>query len=124
MQRRLKIIKIIIIVALGAMIVIDLILVVSKEYPTFSQIFLKHRTELIWFNFLYGGLMTKIFFNRKVKEKHWEFSGFLSFMVIVVMLFVLGQNMEIHMNTPYQIMFLICGAILAYRVWPQYSPTA
>ncbi len=121
-KKSLKIIKMIIIIGLGAMIVIDVILVFSDEggFPTFSKVFKEHRTGLIWMNLFYGGIIAKIFFNRKVVEKHWELSGFFTFLVIVVMLAVLGQIMIIEVDTPYQLMILICGGILAYRVWPQY----
>lgn len=122
-KKGLKIIKAIIIIVLGIMVVIDVVLVFSEEqgFPTFSKVFKEHRTELIWLNLFFGGLVSKIFFNRKVKKQHWEFSGFLTFLVIVLMLSVLGQIMIIEVETPYQLMILICGGILAYRVWPQYS---
>lgn len=122
-KSKLKFIKWLIAGLLGTMVLIDVVLVVSEQhgFPTFSRVFRDHRTELMWMNLLFGGLITKIFFNRKVKEKHWELSGFLTFMVIAVMLYVLGQIMVIEVDTPYQLMILVCGGILAYRVWPQYS---
>ncbi|MEM9327188.1 MAG: hypothetical protein AAGA85_16085 [Bacteroidota bacterium] len=125
LKKQLRVIKGIILGLLIAMVAIDLVLVFSEEqgFPTFSKVFLDHRTELIWVNFLYGGVMTKIFWYRTVDKPRWEFSGFLIFAGIVVALFITGMLLTLEVSTPYQILILIGGGAAAYAIWPQYVPT-
>jgi hypothetical protein len=120
----LKKIKVILAIMLGAMIVIDIILVAlgPKGWPTFSKVVLETQDKLIWLTFLFGGLVAKIFYNRKVDRVGQELSGFSSFMVIVGLLFLLGYYDFVPKDVPneIQLAFLLSGGILAYRVWPQY----
>jgi hypothetical protein len=107
------------------MVAIDIVLVMLEQhdFPTFSWVVRDNRTNLIWLTFLFGGLVAKIFYNRKVNLKDSEVSGFLAFLVMLILLFVLGQMMKesgIHLDSKYQFLLLASGGILAYRVWPQY----
>ncbi len=121
--KHLKVIKAIIAALLGIMIVIDVVLVmlIDKGFPTFSWVVRDDRTALIWFTFLFGGLVAKIFYNRKVNLKQSELSGFLAFASILVLLYWLGQIITIKVSTPLELFLLVVGGFVAYRVWPQYS---
>ncbi|MGQ8335031.1 hypothetical protein ACUNWD_00655 [Sunxiuqinia sp. A32] len=122
-RRTIRIIRTIAGILFGLMIIIDIVLVnlEGKGFPTFSKVIRDNRTELIWFSFFYGGLMAKVFFNRRVDIKAKELSGFIAFMMMVILLFALGQLIPVELGTGYQVLLMVCGGVLAYRVWPQYS---
>ena len=67
--KAIKWIKAGIAILLITMVVIDVVLVAleARCYPTFSWVVRDNRTHLIWLVFLFGGLVSKIFYNRKVK---------------------------------------------------------
>lgn len=118
----IKVIKIVIASLLGAMVVIDIVLVQLDDlgFPTFSEVIRDKRTQLIWLNFLLSGLIAKVFYNRKVTTKRREISGFFTFLAIIILLFALGKFITTEIGTPYQLLIMVCGGILAHRVWPQY----
>ena len=122
-RNKIRIIKAIVAALLVAFIIIDIILVAkgSKGWPTFSRVVKLNRTSLIWLTFLYGGLVAKVFYNRKVVQKTSEVSGFFAFMSVVILLFALGRIIDVEISTAYEFLLLVCGGILAYRVWPQYT---
>ena len=105
------------------MVIIDVVLVTleGKEFPTFSLVVKELRHRLIWFTFLYGGLVAKIFYNRKVGEKEKEVTGLMAFFSIVFLLFVIGRQLETAPSSFLQMVLLLSGGILAYRAWPQYQ---
>ncbi|MBI0400619.1 MAG: hypothetical protein GYB55_05990 [Cytophagales bacterium] len=119
----IRTIKIVIAVLLGLMVIIDIVLVTleGKEFPTFSLVVKELRHRLIWFTFLYGGLVAKIFYNRKVGEKEKEVTGLMAFFSIVFLLFVIGRQLETAPSLFLQMVLLLSGGILAYRAWPQYQ---
>ncbi|WP_420399987.1 hypothetical protein [Flagellimonas sp.] len=121
-KNALKIIKIVVAALLGIMVVIDIVLVSLEDrgFPTFSEVIKNDRTSLIWLNFLLGGLVAKVFYNRKVTTKEHEISGFFTFLAMLVLLFFLGKLFTIQIETPYHLLIMVCGGILAYRAWPQY----
>ena len=119
--RTLNTIRLVLAVLLGAMVVIDIILVIlGDEYPTFSEVVEHNRSELIWLNFLLSGLIAKIYFNRKVTTKKKEISGFFGFLAIIILLFAIGQIEGFKVEPWHQVLVMICGAYLGHRVWPQY----
>lgn len=120
--RKIRIIKMIIGILLAIMILTDVVLVIleKNDYPTFSWVVRDHRTQLAWFSFLYGGLVAKIFYNRSVPLKGSEVSGFLAFVCMLVLLFVLCHLIPVPLGTEHELLLLVCGAVLAYRAWPQY----
>ena len=105
------------------MVLIDIVLVAleGKDYPTFSYVVKDLRHRLIWFTFLFGGLVSKIFYNRIVGEKKKEITGLFAFFSIVLLLFVLGRNLETAPSLFLQLLLLVSGGFLAYRAWPQYQ---
>lgn len=107
---------------LGLMVLIDIVLVAmeTKGFPTFSYVVKSLRHQLIWFTFLYGGLVSKIFFNRKVGDKEKEVTGLLAFFSMVLLLFVIGRNLETAPSLFLQVLLLVSGGLMAYRAWPQY----
>ena len=119
----IRTIKIIIAGFLGLMVLIDIVLVAleGKDYPTFSYVVKDLRHRLIWFTFLFGGLVSKIFYNRIVGEKKKEITGLFAFFSIVLLLFVLGRNLETAPSLFLQLLLLVSGGFLAYRAWPQYQ---
>ena len=119
----IRTIKIVVAVMLGLMLLIDIVLVTleGKDYPTFSYVVKDLRHRLIWFTFLYGGLMAKIFYNRKVGEKEKEVTGLLAFFSMVFLLFVIGRHLETAPSLFLQVILLVTGGIMAYRAWPQYQ---
>ncbi|AKP50892.1 hypothetical protein [Cyclobacterium amurskyense] len=119
----IRTIKIVVAVMLGLMLLIDIVLVTleGKDYPTFSYVVKNLRHRLIWFTFLYGGLMAKIFYNRKVGEKEKEVTGLLAFFSMVFLLFVIGRHLETAPSLFLQVILLVTGGIMAYRAWPQYQ---
>jgi peptidoglycan/LPS O-acetylase OafA/YrhL len=118
----IRTIKIIVAVLLALMVIIDIVLgaLETKDLPTFSFVVKTLRHRLIWFTFLYGGLVSKIFYNRKVGEKEKEVTGLLAFFSMVVLLFVIGRNLETAPGLFLQVLLLVTGGIMAYRAWPQY----
>ncbi|MBD3628472.1 hypothetical protein [Cyclobacterium sp.] len=118
----IRTIKIIVASMLGLMVVIDIVLVTleGKDFPTFSYVVKDLRHRLIWFTFLFGGLLAKIFYNRKTSEKKEEVTGMLAFFSMVLLLFVIGRNLETAPGLFLQILLLVCGGVLAFRTWPQY----
>ncbi|HYG02030.1 MAG TPA: hypothetical protein VD927_06260 [Chryseosolibacter sp.] len=110
-------------VMLGIMIIIDIILVMleKRAYPTFSWVVRDHRPTLLWLTFLFGGLVSKVFYNRSIAYKEKEFTGFLGFMSVVSMLFVLGHRIP-SVGFWDELVTLACGGAVAYRIWPQYVP--
>jgi len=118
----IRTIKIIVAVLLALMVIIDIVLVAleTKDFPTFSFVVKNLRHRLIWFTFLYGGLVSKIFYNRKVDEKEKEVTGLLAFFSMVVLLFVIGRNLETAPGLFLQVLLLVTGGFMAYRAWPQY----
>ncbi|MDO6440171.1 hypothetical protein Q4534_22275 [Cyclobacterium sp. 1_MG-2023] len=119
----IRTIKIVVAVLLGLMVVIDIVLVMleGKDFPTFSLVVKELRHRLIWFTFLYGGLVAKIFYNRKVGEKEKEVTGLLAFFSMVFLLFVIGRHLETAPSLFLQVLLLLSGGVLAYRAWPQYQ---
>jgi len=75
--KTLRTIRTVLAILLGTMIIIDIVLVMlqTKGYPTFSEVVKDQRSELIWLNFLLGGLVGKVFYNRIVYTKKTEISG-------------------------------------------------
>lgn len=118
----IRTIKIIVAAMLGLMVLIDIVLVAleTKDFPTFSYVVKNTRHRLIWFTFLYGGLVSKIFFNRKVGDKEKEITGLLAFFSMVLLLFVIGRSLEVAPSLFLQVLLLVSGGIMAYRAWPQY----
>ena len=119
----IRIVKIIIASLLGIMLVIDIVLVAleKKDFPSFSYVVRDMRHNLIWFTFLYGGLVSKIFFNRKVGEKEKEVTGLMAYFSMVLLLYCLGRIITVPPSLLLQLLLLVSGGILAYRAWPQYK---
>jgi hypothetical protein len=115
-------IKAVVAVLLSLMVVIDVVLVMleKQNYPTFSWVVRDHRPRLIWLTFLFGGLIAKIFYNREVPIKDKEVTGALAFFSVVAMLLVLGFSLE-KVDRVNELIIMICGGIVAYRIWPQYT---
>ncbi|MEM8999936.1 MAG: hypothetical protein AAGB24_06700 [Bacteroidota bacterium] len=122
--RRLKTIKIVLAVLLGVMIVIDIVLVAlgPKGWPTFSKVVFDTQGQLVWLSFLFGGLVAKIFYNRKVPTFGQELLGFTSFSIVVFLLFLLGYFglFPEDVSNEIQLAVLLFGGFFAYGVWPQY----
>ena len=101
-QKAIKVAKIVIASILGLMILADIILVIvgksNDEVPTFSKVIKQNRTSLIWLNFLLGGLVSKIFYNRVVYVKNTEISGVFAFLTVILVLWVLGQFLPDELN--------------------------
>lgn len=108
---------------LGLMVIADIVLVAlaDKDFPTFSYVVRDYRHKMIWFTFLFGGLVSKIFYNRIATEKESEVTGLIAFFSMVFLLFVIGRQLESPPTLLLQVLLLVCGGILAYRAWPQYQ---
>ncbi len=123
--KTIKIAKIVIASILGLMIVTDIVLVIlglnNDNVPTFSKVIKDHRTGLIWLNFLLGGLIAKIFYNRKVYTKRKEISGFFAFVAVSFVLVALGQLLPEELGNGIHLLIMVCGGILAHIAWPQYT---
>ncbi|MFO7825491.1 MAG: hypothetical protein R6V72_16255 [Cyclobacterium sp.] len=119
----IRTIKIIVASMLGLMVVIDIVLVTleGKDFPTFSYVVKDLRHRLIWFTFLFGGLLAKIFFNRQASDKKEEITGMFAFFSMVLLLFVIGRSLETAPGLFLQLLLLVSGGMLANRVWPQYK---
>ncbi|WP_339924812.1 hypothetical protein [uncultured Cyclobacterium sp.] len=122
----IRTIKIIVASMLGLMVLIDIVLVTmeGKDYPTFSLVVKNLRHRLIWFTFLYGGLMAKIFYNRKTSDKKKEVNGLFAFFSLVLLLFVGGRFLETAPSLLFQLVLLVAGGIMAHWVWPQFQQKA
>lgn len=120
--KSIRVVKAIVAALLGIMVIIDIVLVMleQKNYPTFSWVIRDNRPTLIGLTFLIGGLIAKVYYNRKVKVKDQEWTGFLAFMSVVAMLTVLGHSIEAigYIN---ELIVILCGGVVAHRIWPQYE---
>jgi len=121
-EKHIKTIKGVIGVAFAIMVAIDVVLVFSEDdgYPTFSWVVRDNRTDLIWLTFLFGGLVSKIFYNRQVMTKEPELNGFMAFAGLVFLLFFLGGHLECVTSWD-EGLVLIAGGLLAHGLWPQYK---
>lgn len=119
----IRTIKIVVATLLGLMVLIDIVLVTmeGKDFPTFSYVVKDLRHRLIWLTFLFGGLVAKIFYNRKTSDKKKEITGMFAFFSMVLLLFVIGRNLETAPGLLLQLLLLVCGGMLAYSAWPQYK---
>lgn len=119
----IRTVKIVVASLFALMVLIDIVLVAleGKEFPTFSYVVKHLRHRLIWFTFLYGGLVAKIFYNRKVGEQEKEVTGLLAFFSMVFLLFMIGRSLEATPSLLLQVLLMVSGGILAYRAWPQYQ---
>lgn len=115
-------IKMVIAGLLGVMVLIDVVLVALEQYgyPTFSWVVRDNRTSLVWLTFLFGGLVSKVFYNRTVKRATSETKGFMVFFTMVIILAVIGRSCVIPMDTFGEFMILVAGGLFAHSVWPQY----
>lgn len=119
--KTLRTIRIILAILLGIMVLIDVVLVIiGDDYPTFSEVIKSKRTEFMWLNFLLGGLIGKVFFNRIVFTKKPEISGFFAFLSILVLLGIFGRIENFQLETWHHLLIMICGVIVGQRIWPQY----
>lgn len=121
-------IKTVLAVLLALMILVDVVLVFlgPKGIPTYSAVIDDHQNEFIWLSFLYGGLVAKVFYNRQVTVRSREVEGSLAFAAMVFLLYLLGRELHCHkipdLGLWHQLLLLVTGGFLAYRVWPQYRP--
>ena len=120
--KAIKWIKAGIAILLITMVVIDVVLVAleARCYPTFSWVVRDNRTHLIWLVFLFGGLVSKIFYNRKVKTAQTETNGFFVFAAVVLFMMVLGRQCVVPMDACAGALLLMSGGVFAYGIWPQY----
>ena len=123
-QKAIKVAKIVIASILGLMILADIILVIvgksNDEVPTFSKVIKQNRTSLIWLNFLLGGLVSKIFYNRVVYVKNTEISGVFAFLTVILVLWVLGQFLPDELNNMVHLAIMLGGGLMARFAWPQF----
>ena len=123
-QKTIKIAKIVIASILGLMILADIVLVIlgksNDDVPTFSKVIKQNRTYLIWLNFLLGGLVSKIFYNRVVYVKNTEISGVFAFATALLLLWVLGQFLPLKLGTEVHLAIMVAGGLMARFAWPQY----
>ncbi len=122
----IRTVRIVLAALLALMIVVDIVLVFldGQGFPTFSRVVDGKQDGFLWFTFLFGGLVAKVFFNRKVKEKDREITGVIAFGSIVLLLYLLG--FQLHDELPelglaHQCLVLLVGGYVAHRVWPQYE---
>ncbi len=109
------------------LILIDVYLVFNKpRYPTFSLFVKVNRTSLIWLTFLYGGLVSKIFFNKKTTNKKKSLYGVVGFFSTTIGLSFIGMSLSNSyvISTLIQFFLLMSGILLAHFIWPQYSPSS
>ncbi|WP_343486077.1 hypothetical protein [Allomuricauda sp. d1] len=115
-------IRLAMVIIFAAMIVIDIVLAVflKEKYPTFSEVVKENRTEWMWLSFLLGGLISKIFYNRKVLVRRKEISGFFAFVAICLLLATLGALLPKDLSTEIHLAVMLSGGLMAHLAWPQY----
>ncbi len=124
-MKYLKAVRTIIIVVFSALVLIDLYLVFSEDYPTFSKVFHVYRKGLVWMSFVFGGLIFKIFFNRPANSWKSELYGFGVFLACAILIFFLARFIEFTPTNLLEFSLMAVGGILARIFWPQYKlPTA
>ena len=119
----IKTVKLVLMLFFIILIIIDIYLVFNKHsYPTYSLFVKVNRTSLIWLTFLYGGLVSKIFFNKKTNNKKKSLYGVIGFFSMTVGLFFTGMSLPngYVVSTLIQFPLLISGMLLAHFIWPQY----
>ncbi len=123
--RNYKVARTIVVSLLAILLIVDVILVLRDDIPTYSVFIKENRTRLLWLTFTLGGLTSKIYFNRSTAEVLEEINGFLSFlfMAIIVLMTGLGLSLidDLVIPTFVQLLVLLSGAYLAHRFWPQYQ---
>ena len=92
----------------------------NEEVPTFSRVIKENRTGLIWLNFLLGGLISKVFYGRKVYVKKYEISGVFAFIAVILVLWVLGKFLPKELDSAVHLVIMIGGGLLAHFAWPQF----
>ena len=114
-------IRVVMAVIFGVMVVVDIILAVflKDTVPTFSEVVRDNRTQWLWLNFLLGGLIAKIFYNRKVATKRKELSGFFVVVVLSIVLAALAPLLP-ELDTEYHFLIMVSGGLVAHIAWPQY----
>jgi len=118
-----------IIVAILAIIlfITDAIFAFKEEsgFPTFSKLFKDSEARLLWFTFLFGCLVGKIFYNRFTNEVKKERKGVLIIGIIVLALIGIG-NIGFISDVPVwaESLLFAGGIVCASAIWPQYKNPA
>jgi hypothetical protein len=89
---------------------------------TYSWLFKKKQSQMLWFTFLFGVLTGKIFYNKFTSDSKQETRGVLILGGIVLMLIALGKLLGPPQNVDVWVEFMLfTGGILGgHLIWPQY----
>lgn len=122
MRSTINTIKKILIILFSILVILDVWLVFYEDLPTFSYVVKKNRTNLIWLTFLFGGLVSKIFYNKKTEKKKSEFVGMGVFLLMIMALIFLGHKFDgiYTITTSQQFVLMLAGGFFSYLLWPQY----
>jgi hypothetical protein len=96
----------------------------KKGYITYSRLFKEKQAEMLWFTFLFGALMGKIFYNTFTGKNKEEVKGALIVGAIVLGLVAIG-NLKLFSFVPLwvELILFIGGFLTAHFLWPQYKKT-
>jgi hypothetical protein len=120
--------KIIVGVIAGVLFIADVFFAIKEEsgFPTFSKLFKDNNARLLWFTFLFGCLVGKIFYNRFTNQAKKERKGVLILAIIVLALIGVGNIGFIPDNVPVwaEALLFAGGIVCASSLWPQYKNPA
>lgn len=127
-DNRIKYIKLFLTLILLTLLVVDIILAIGKtnekglQYPTYSKLFYLNKDKMIWFIFMFGCLVSKIFYNRFTIKTSKEMNGIIILLFIALILFIIGRlGVFVAIPDIASLSFFILGIIAAYQLWPQYK---
>jgi hypothetical protein len=120
--KEIKIIKGIVVAIFSLLVISDIVLVALQDkcFPTYSWLVRDNRSYLIWLPFLFGGLVSKIYFCRIVYKPESEIKGFFLFCSILLLLIVLGRQCLIKVDAFIGLLLLVSGGFCSFSVWPQF----
>jgi hypothetical protein len=101
------------------------------HYPTYSKLFFVNKPQMLWFIYVFGCLVGKIFYNRIIsKSPKTELRGIAIILTIVLFLYIMGNYVFNLLYKPIDIpdklsfILFVAGLASANQLWPQYRKSA
>jgi hypothetical protein len=90
--------------------------------PTYSKLFKDKQSNMLWFTFLFGVLVGKIFYNTFTTKHREETRGVLILGAVVLGLVAVGNIWPtIHVEVWIELILFTGGIFAAHFIWPQYK---
>jgi drug/metabolite transporter (DMT)-like permease len=131
--RKRKGIKYFLVILFCLLLVGDIILAVKSnnenfKLPTYSKLFFINKPQMLWFIYVFGCLVGKVFYNRIItRNPKAELKGIAIILTIVLFLYIMGAYVFKLLYQPADIpdklsfVLFIAGLVSANQLWPQYK---